>query len=90
MLPTFVETMVYLVPLTTTSAVEPGTPLGLQLVEMDQDPLVLKVEVADQPEPEKIRSTASVRMKCFISEIKPTFTISQGLVAFGSIISQAN
>jgi hypothetical protein len=34
-------------------------------------------------EPLKIRNIARTRMKCFISEIKPTFTISQGLVTFG-------
>jgi len=81
-LPTFVDTMVYLVALTTTSVVDPGTPLGVQFVAVDQDPLVFKVDVAAQAEPVAIRKIERKRMNCFISEIKPTFPISQGLVPF--------
>ncbi|NDB96856.1 MAG: hypothetical protein EBZ78_11970 [Verrucomicrobia bacterium] len=87
MLLTLFETMVYLAPFTTTSELDTGTPLGVQFVTVDQDPLVFKVEVAAHDEPVKIRNIVRTGMKCFISEIKPTFTISQGLVAFGSIIS---
>ena len=83
MLLTLLETMVYLVPLTTTSELDIGTPLGVQFVAVDQDPLVVKVDVAAQADPVKKRNIARTRMKCFISEIKPTFRISQGLVAFG-------
>jgi len=83
MLLTLLETMVYLVALTTTSELDIGTPLGVQFVAVDQDPLVVKVDVAAQADPVKKRNIARTRMKCFISEIKPTFRISQGLVAFG-------
>jgi len=85
-LPAFVDTMVYLAALTTASVVDPGTPLGVQFAAVDQDPLVLKVDVAAQAEPVAIRSIERKRMNCFISEIKPTFSISQGLVAFIVII----
>jgi hypothetical protein len=85
-LPTSPDTMVYLVPLTTASVVNPGTPLGVQFVASDQDPLLLKVDGAAQAEPVAIRSIGRKRMNCFIYEIKLTFGISQGLVAFGSII----
>jgi hypothetical protein len=85
-LPAFVDTMVYLAALTTASVVDPGTPLGVQFVAVDQDPLVLKVDVAAQAEPVAIRSIERERMNCFISEIKPIFSISQGLVAFIVII----
>jgi len=86
-LPAFVDTMVYLAALTTASVVDPGTPLGVQFVAVDQDPLVFKVDVAAHAEPVAIRKIERKRMNCFISEIKPTFSISQGLVAFGLIIS---
>jgi hypothetical protein len=85
-LPTSADTMVYLVPLTTASVVDPGTPLGVQFAAVDQDPLVLKVDVAAQPEPVAISNIGRKRMNCFILEIKPAFSISQGLVAFGLII----
>jgi hypothetical protein len=45
------------------------------------------VEVPAQVELVKTRNIVSERMKCFIHEIKLTFGISQGLVAFGGIIS---
>jgi hypothetical protein len=85
-LPAFVDTMVYLAALTTASVVDPGTPLGVQFAAVDQDPLVLKVDVAAQAEPVAIRRIGRKRMNCFILEIKPPFSISQGLVAFGLII----
>jgi hypothetical protein len=81
-LPTSVETLAYFAPLITASAVDPGTPLGAQFVALDQDPLVFKVDVAAQAEPVAIRKNERKRMNCFISEIKPTFSISQGLVPF--------
>jgi len=85
-LPTFDDTMVYFLLFTTASVVDPGTPLGVQFAAVDQDPLVFKVDVAAHAEPVAIRSIERKRMNCFISEIKPTFSISQGLVAFGLII----
>ena len=81
-LPTFVETLAYFAPLITASAVDPGTPLGVQFVALDQDPLVFRVDVPAHAEPVTKRKTARRRMNCFISEIKPTFSISQGLVPF--------
>jgi hypothetical protein len=84
-LPTSDDTMVYFVPLTTASVVDPGTPLGVQLVAVVQDPLVFKVDVAAHAEPVARRKERK-RMNCFILEIKPAFSISQGLVAFGLII----
>jgi hypothetical protein len=78
MLPESVETMTYFVPLTTASVVDPGTPLGVQLVAVDQDPLVFKVDVPAQVEPVKIRNIVRTGMKCFMSEIKLTYGISQG------------
>jgi hypothetical protein len=65
-LPTFVETVVYLVPLTTASAVDPGTPLGVQFAAVDQDPLVFRVDVAAQEEPHSRRREIMLLMKCFI------------------------
>jgi len=65
-LPTSADTMVYLVPLTTASVVDPGTPLGVQFVAVDQDPLVFKVEVAAHAEPVAIRKMERKRMNCFI------------------------
>jgi hypothetical protein len=82
MLPELVDTSVYLAALTTASVVDPGTPLGVQFAAVDQDPLVFKVDVAAQAEPVTIRKNERKRMNCFISEIKPTFPISQGLVPF--------
>jgi hypothetical protein len=82
-LPTFVDTSAYFAPLITASVVDPGTPLGVQFVVLDQDPLVFRVDVPAHAEPVKTRNIVRPRMKCFISEIKPTFGISQGLVAFG-------
>jgi hypothetical protein len=78
--------MVYLAALTTASAVDPGTPLGVQFVAVDQYPLVFNVDVAAQAEPVAISNIARKRMNCFICEIKPAFSISQGLVAFILII----
>jgi hypothetical protein len=66
MLPTSVDTMVYLAPLTTASAVDPGTPLGVQFAAVDQDPLVFRVDVAAQQEPHKRRRKTMLLMKCFI------------------------
>jgi len=86
MLPELVDTSVYLAALTTASVVDPGTPLGVQFAAVDQDPLVLKVDVAAQAEPVAISNIGRKRMNCFILEIKPAFSISQGLVAFGLII----
>ena len=86
-LPTSDDTMVYLVPLTTASVVDPGTPLGVQFVAVDQDPLLLKVDVAAEAEPVAIRRIERKRMNCFILEIKPAFSRSQGLVPFIRIIS---
>jgi hypothetical protein len=83
MLLTLFETMVYLAPFTTASELDIGTPLGVQFVAIDQDPLVLKVDVPAHDEPVKMRNIVRTGMKCFISEIKPTFPISQGLVTFG-------
>ena len=85
-LPESVVTLTYFAPLTTASVVDPGTPLGVQLVAVDQDPLVFRVDVPAQAEPATKRKMVRKRMNCFISEIKPTFSISQGLVAFGLII----
>jgi hypothetical protein len=85
-LPESVETLTYFAPLTTASVVDPGTPLGVQFAGVSQPPLVLKVEVPAHDEPVKIRNIVRTGMKCFISEIKPTFSISQGLVAFIVII----
>jgi hypothetical protein len=82
MLPELVDTSVYLAALTTASVVDPGRPLGVQFAAVDQDPLVFKVDVAAQAEPVTIRKNERKRMNCFISEIKPTFPISQGLVPF--------
>jgi hypothetical protein len=84
-LPESVETLTYFAPLTTASVVDPGTPLGVQLVAVVQDPLVFKVDVAAHAEPVARRKERK-RMNCFILEIKPAFSISQGLVAFGLII----
>jgi hypothetical protein len=85
-LPESVKTLTYFAPLTTASVVDPGTPLGVQFVAVDQDPLVFKVDVPAQAEPVAIRNNDRNRMNCFILEIKPSFSISQGLVAFGLII----
>jgi hypothetical protein len=65
-LPTFVETLAYFAPLTTASAVDPGTPLGVQFAAVDQDPLVFKVDVAAQQEPHNRRREIMLLMKCFI------------------------
>jgi hypothetical protein len=86
MLPTSVETLAYFAALIAASVVDPGTPLGVQFEAVDQDPLVFRVDVAAQAEPVAIRSIERKLMNCFISEIKPTFSISQGLVAFIVII----
>ena len=86
MLPESVVTLTYFAPLTTASVVDPGTPLGVQFAAVDQDPLVFRVDVPAQAEPVAIRSIGRKRMNCFIYEIKLSFGISQGLVAFGSII----
>jgi hypothetical protein len=63
MLPTLVETMAYLAPLTTTSEVDPGTPLGVQLDAVAHAPLVLKVDVAAHPEGVSMRKIEKARMK---------------------------
>ena len=65
-LPTFVETLAYFAPLTTASTVDPGTPLGVQFVAVDQDPLVFRVDVAAQEEPHNRRRKIMLLMKCFI------------------------
>jgi hypothetical protein len=65
-LPTFVETLAYFAPLITASTVDPGTPLGVQFVAVDQDPSVFKVEVAAQQEPPKRRRKIMLLMNCFI------------------------
>jgi hypothetical protein len=83
MLLTLLETMAYLAAFTTASELDIGTPLGVQFPGVSQPPLVLKVDVPAHDEPVKIRNIVRTGMKCFISEIKPTFPISQGLVAFG-------
>ena len=85
-LPESLETLTYFAPLTTASVVDPGTPLGVQFAAVDQDPLVFRVDVPAQAEPIAIMNTDRNRMNCFILEIKPSFSISQGLVAFGLII----
>ena len=85
-LPESVETLTYFAPLTTASLVDPGTPLGVQFAAVDQDPLVIRVDVPAQAEPVAIRHNERKRMNCFILEIKPAFSRSQGLVAFGLII----
>jgi len=85
-LPESLETLTYFAPLTTASVVDPGTPLGVQFAAVDQDPLVFRVDVPAQAEPIAIRNTDRNRMNCFILEIKLSFSISQGLVAFGLII----
>jgi hypothetical protein len=86
MLPTSLETVVFLIPLITTSELAAGTPLGVQFAAVDQDPLVFRVDVPAQAEPVAIRNNDRNRMNCFILEIKLSFSISQGLVAFGLII----
>ena len=86
MLPTLLETVVFLIPLITTSEMDVGTALGVQFAALSQPPLLVKVEVAAMAEPVAIRSIGRKRMNCFIYEIKLSFGISQGLVAFGSII----
>ncbi|NBS07121.1 MAG: hypothetical protein EBS69_06950 [Verrucomicrobia bacterium] len=65
-MPESVETLTYFAPLTTASVVDPGTPLGVQFVAVDQDPLVFKVEVAAHAEPVAIRKMERKRMNCFI------------------------